>query len=84
MDYDEKIQTHILSVWREPKKLFSILGTEGMLFLTNRHLMFVNKNEAKLRWWSAAAQRQTLTFMKSNSVMIRHDGYDEKQLELDL
>jgi len=84
MDSDEKIQAHILSVWRESKKIFSILGTEGMLFLTNRHLMFVNKTQAKMKWWAAAAQRQVLTFMKSNNVMIHHDGYDEKQLELDL
>ncbi len=84
MDSDEKIQAHVISVWRESKKIFSILGTEGMLFLTNRHLMFVNKTEAKMKWWGAAAQRQVLTFMKSNNVMIHHDGYHEKQLELDL
>ena len=84
MDSDEKIQAHVISVWRESKKIFSILGTEGMFFLTNRHLMFVNKTEAKLRWWAAVAQRQVLTFMKSNSVMIHHDGYDEKKLEIDL
>jgi len=84
MDYDEKIQAHILSVWRESKKIFSVLGTEGMLFITNHRLIFVNKTQAKMKWWSAATQRQVLTFMKSNNVMIRHDGYDEKQLEIDL
>jgi len=84
MDSDEKIQAHVISVWREGKKIFSILGTEGMLFLTNRHLMFVNKTQAKMKWWAAVAQRQVLAFMKSNSVMIRHDGYDEKKLEIDL
>ena len=84
MNSDEKIQAHVLSVWRESKKLFSVFGTEGMFFLTERHLMFVNKTQAKMKWWQAATQRQVLTFMKSNNVMIRHDGYDEKQLEIDL
>ncbi|MEE8180252.1 MAG: hypothetical protein V3T67_00270 [Nitrosopumilaceae archaeon] len=84
MDSDERIITHVVSVWREAKKLFSIHGREGMLFLTDRHLMFVHKTEAKMRWWHAAAQRQVLTFLKSKNVMIRQDGYDEKQLQLDL
>jgi len=81
MDSDERIITHVVSVWREAKKLFSIHGREGMLFLTDRHLMFVHKTEAKMRWWHAAAQRQVLTFLKSKNVMIRQDGYDEKQLQ---
>ena len=84
MDSDEKIQAHILSVWRESKKLFSLHGTEGMLFLTDKHLMFLNKTEAKMRWWTATRQRQVLTFLKSKDVMIRHDGYDEEQLRIDL
>ena len=84
MDSDEKIQAHILSVWREGKKLFSVLAKEGMLFLTDRHLMFVPKTEAKLKWWQAATQRQVLTLLKSNDVMLRHDGYDEEQLRIDL
>ena len=84
MDSDEKIHAHVLSVWRESKKLFSLLGTEGMLFVTDRHLMFVNKTEAKMKWWQAATQRQVLTFIKSPDVMIRHDGYNEKELLIDL
>jgi len=84
MDSDERIQAHILSVLKESKKLFSLHGTEGMLILTDKHLMFVNKTEAKSRWWQAATQRQILTLLKSNDVMIRHDGYDEKQLEFDM
>jgi hypothetical protein len=84
MDLDEHIQAHVLSVWREGKKLFSFHGTEGMLLLTDKHLMFVNKTEAKMRWWSAARQRQVLTFLKSKNVMIHHDGYDEEQLRIDL
>src|SRR3990172_9387487 len=84
MDSDEHIQAHILSVWKEAKKLFSLHGTEGMLILTDKHLMFVNKTEAKVRWWNAATQRQVLTFLKLNDVMIHQDGYDEEQLRVDL
>ena len=84
MDRDEHIQAHILSVWRESKKLFSMHGTEGMLILTDKHLMFVHKTEAKMRWWNAATQRQVLTFLKSKDVMIQQDGYDEEQLRNDL
>lgn len=84
MEKDEKIQAHVLSIWRESKKFFSMHGTEGMLVLTNRHLMFVRKTEAKMRWWNAATQRQVLTFLKSKDVMIKQDGYDEEQLRIDL
>jgi hypothetical protein len=84
MEKDERIQAHIVSVWRESKKLFSLHGTEGMLVLTDKHLMFVNKTEAKMRWWNAATQRQVLTFSKSKDVMIKQDGYNEEQLRIDL
>ncbi len=84
MEKEEHIQAHIVSVWKESKKLFSVHGTEGMIVLTDRHLMFVNKTEAKMRWWDAATKRQVLTFLKSKDVMIQQDGYDEEQLTLDL
>ena len=84
MEKDERVQAHILSVWREAKKLFSMHGTEGMLILTDRHLMFIHKTEAKMRWWNAATQRQVLTLIKSKDVMIQQDGYDEEQLRIDL
>jgi hypothetical protein len=84
MEKEERIEAHILSVWRESKKLFSIHGTEGMIILTDKHLMFINKTEAKMRWWNAATQRQVLTFLKSKDVMIKQDGYDEEQLRVDL
>jgi len=84
MDVDERIQVHILSVWRESKKIFSIHGTEGMLILTDKHLMFVHKTEVKMRWWNAVTQRQVLTFLKSKDVMIQQDGYNEDQLRTDL
>lgn len=85
MDSNEHIKTHIVSVWREPKKrFFSIGGREGMLILTDKHLMFVHKTEAKMKWWQAVVQRQVLMFLRSKDTMIRHDGYDEESLKVDL
>ena len=84
MEKDEQIQAHIVSIWRESKKLFSLHGTEVMLVLTDKHLMFVHKTEAKMRWWDAATKRQVLTFLKSKDVMIQQDGYDEEMLRNDL
>ncbi|GFN40169.1 MAG: conserved hypothetical protein [Marine Group I thaumarchaeote] len=83
MDLSEHIQAHLLSVWREEKKLFS-RAREGMLFLTERHLMFVSKTDAKMKWWGAITQRQVLTLMKSKNTMIHQDGYDEHRLIQDL
>jgi len=84
MQSDEKIQAHLVSVWRESKKFFSIGGREGMLVLTDRHLAFVHKTEAKIKWWKSITQRQVINFIKSKNTMIRHDGYDEEQLMNDL
>ena len=84
MESDEKIRAHIVSVWREPEKFFSIGGKEGMLVLTDRHLMFIHKTEAKMRWWQAIRERQVLNFLKSKNVMVVHDGYDESQLREDI
>jgi len=84
MDFDEHIQAHVVSVWREGKRFFSIGGREGMLLLTEKHLMFVHKTQARMRWWNAVVLRQGLTFMKSKNTMIIHDGYLEKDLKTDL
>ncbi|MFQ5781688.1 MAG: hypothetical protein ACE5GR_01375 [Nitrosopumilus sp.] len=84
MQPDEKIQAHLVSVWRESKKFLSIGGREGMLILTDKHLSFIHKTEAKMNWWKAITQRQVINFVKSKNTMITHDGYDEKQLMLDL
>ena len=84
MDSDEKILAHVLSVWRESKKMFSVGGREGMLFLTDKHLMFVHKTEAKMKWWQATTQRQILSLLKSDNIMMQHDGYNEKNLIIDL
>ncbi len=84
MQSDEKIQAHLVSVWRESKKFFSIGGREGMLILTDKHLVFVHKTESKMKWWKAVTQRQVISFLKSKNTMIRHDGYDEEELMNDL
>jgi hypothetical protein len=83
MDPAEKIKTHLLSVWKEEKKFLS-RGRECMFFLTDRHVIFVTKTEAKPRWWKAAVERQLVTLMKDGNTMITHDGYDEKELLVDL
>jgi hypothetical protein len=83
MDFDEKIKAHLLSVWKEEKKLFS-KGRECMFFLTDNHIAFVTKTEAKMQWWKSAVQRQILTLMKSDSTMLIHDGYGEEDLKVDL
>lgn len=84
MNPDEKIQAHLVSVWRESKKFFSIGGKEGMLVLTDKHLMFIHKTEAKMNWWKAITQRQVVNFIKSKNTMIKHDGYGEEELMNDV
>ncbi|KEQ57326.1 PH domain protein [Marine Group I thaumarchaeote SCGC RSA3] len=84
MQPDEKIQAHIVSIWRESKKFLSIGGKEGMLVLTDKHLMFIHKTEAKMKWWKAITQRQVINFIRSKNTMIRHDGYDEEDLMNDV
>ena len=73
-----------MSVWREARKFLSIGGREGMLVLTDRHLCFVHKTEAKKRWWTSIVARQALRMMRSSNVMILHDGYGEADLARDL
>ncbi len=84
MHPDERIRAHIVSVWREAKRFLSVGGREGMLILTDRHLMFVHRTEAKMKWWQAIRQRQVVGFLRSKNTMIVHDGYDEKSLEEDM
>tara|TARA_B110000438_G_scaffold78343_1_gene78503 strand:- start:397 stop:888 length:492 start_codon:yes stop_codon:yes gene_type:complete len=84
MEPDEKIQAHLVSVWRESRKFFSIGGREGMLVLTDKHLTFVHKTESKINWWKAITQRQVVNFLKSKNTMIKHDGYGEEELSNDL
>ena len=84
MESDEKIQAHLVSIWRESKKFFSVGGREGMLVLTDKHLIFVHKTESKINWWKTITQRQVINFLKSKNTMIHHDGYNEKDLSNDL
>ena len=81
---NEKIQAHLVSVWRESTGFFSIGGREGMLILTDRRLAFVQKTQAQSAWWHAIRRRQAIGFMKSRHTMIRHDGYDEFKFHKDL
>lgn len=84
MDFDEEIQAHIVSVWREPKKFLSIGGKEGMLVLTDRRLAFIYKTDAKVKWWQAIVARQVVMFIRSKNVMNVHDGYDEENFMEDV
>ena len=84
MEFDERIQAHLVSVWRESQKFFSVGGREGMLVLTDKHLIYVHKTESKINWWKAITQRQVINFLKSKDTMIHHDGYNEEDLSNDL
>ena len=84
MGPDEKIHAHLVSIWRESQGLFALGGREGMLFLTERHIVFVHKTGASMNWWKAITQRQVVKFIRSKNTMIRHDGYGEDDLADDL
>ena len=84
METDEKIHAHLVSVWRESKAFFSVGGKEGMLFLTDNRLLFVRRTERMKKGWKAAVARQVVTLHQNDNVMIRHDGYDEEDLKIDL
>ena len=84
MDEDEKIHVHLVSVWRESKAFFSVGGKEGMLILTDNHMLFLRRTERMKKWWKAAVTRQVVTLTQNNNVMITHDGYGEKDLLVDL
>tara|TARA_B100000315_G_scaffold187595_1_gene177215 strand:+ start:52 stop:543 length:492 start_codon:yes stop_codon:yes gene_type:complete len=84
MEEDEKIQAHVLSVWKEGRGFFSGKGKEGMLILTNKRLLFIKKTEAGMKWWGAVRTRQTVRLLQSNDVMVVEDGYGEEELRTDL
>ena len=83
MEMDEKIQAHVLSIWKENRGFFSGKGSEGMLILTNKNLCFVKKTEAAMRWWGAIRTRQIVRLLQSKDVMIVEDGYGEESLRTD-
>jgi len=84
VEAEEKIQAHVLSIWREGRGFFSGKGREGMLVLTNKNLCFVKKTEAPMKWWGAIRTRQIVRLPQSKDVMIVEDGYDEEDLRIDL
>ena len=84
MEVEEKIQAHVLSVWKEGRGFFSGKGREGMLILTNNRLLFVKKTEAGMRWWGAIRTRQVVRLLQSKDVMMVEDGYDLEELTTDL
>jgi hypothetical protein len=84
MEAEEKIQAHVLSIWKENRGFFSGKGSEGMLILTNKNLNFIKKTEAAMRWWGAIRTRQVVRLLQSKDVMIIEDGYTEENLRVDL
>ena len=84
MEVEEKIQAHVLSVWKEGRGFFSGKGREGMLILTNSRLLFVKKTEAGMKWWGAIRTRQIVRLLQFKNVMVVEDGYTEESLRTDL
>ena len=84
MELEERIQAHILSVWKESRGFFGGKGKEGMLILTNKRLLFIKKTEAGMKWWGAIRTRQTVRLLQFNDVMVVEDGYGEEKLRTDL
>ena len=84
MESEEKIQAHVLSVWKESRGLFGGKGKEGMLILTSKRLLFIKKTEAGIKWWGAVRTRQTVRLLQSKDVMVVEDGYGEEKLRTDL
>ena len=84
MDAEESIQAHILSVWKEKRGFFNGKGSEGMLILTNKRLLFIKKTEAPMKWWGAIRTRQIVRLLQNKDVMFTEDGYDITNLEIDL
>ena len=82
MTFDEKIHTHLMSVWRESKSFFGVGGKEGMLLLTDNHFIFLKRTERMKKWWGAATKRQVVTLLQNDNTILHHDGYDEKDLEI--
>ena len=84
MEAEEKIQAHVLSVWKESRGFFSGKGREGMLILTSGRLLFIKKTEAGMKWWGAIRTRQIVRLLQFKDVMFVEDGYTEENLRVDL
>ena len=76
MEFDEKIHTHLMSVWRESKSFFGVGGKEGMLLLTDNHFIFLKRTERMKKWWGAASKRRIVTLLQNKNTMTEKlDGY---------
>jgi len=84
MAFDEKIHTHLMSVWRESKSFFGVGGKEGRLILTDNHFIFLKRTERMKKWWGAVTKRQVVALLQNKSTIQRLDGYEEKDLQIDL
>ena len=84
MEFNEKIHTHLMSVWRESKSFFGVGGKEGMLILTDNHFIFLKRTERMKKWWGAVTKRQVVALLQNKSTIQRLDGYEEKDLQIDL
>ena len=84
MEAEEKIQAHVLSVWKESRGFFSGKGREGMLILTRGRLLLIKKTEAGMKWWGAIRTRQIVRLLQFKDVMFVEDGYTEENLRVDL
>ena len=84
MEEEEKIQAHVLSVWKESRGFFTGKGKEGMLILTNKCLYFISKTDAGIKWWGAIRTRQVVRLLQFKDVMVVEDGYTEESLRVDL
>lgn len=84
MEFNEKIHTHLMSVWRESKSFFGVGGKEGMLLLTDNHFIFLKRTERMKKWWGAVTKRQVVSLLQNKSTIQRLDGYEEKDLQIDL
>ena len=84
MAFDEKIHTHLMSVWRESKSFFGVGGKEGMLILTDNHFIFLKRTERMKKWWGAVTKRQVVALLQNKSTIQRLDGYEEKDLQIEM
>ena len=55
-----------------------------MLILTDNHFIFLKRTERMKKWWGAVTKRQVVALLQNKSTIQRLDGYEEKDLQIDL
>jgi hypothetical protein len=55
-----------------------------MLLLTDNHFIFLKRTERMKKWWGAVTKRQVVALLQNKSTIQRLDGYEEKDLQIDL